>query len=250
VLAHHAAGAGPRLVLVHGFTQTGAHWRAVADDLAADHEVVRVDAPGHGGSASLTADLVEGAHLLGATAGEATYVGYSMGGRLSLALALARPDLVAGLVLVGATAGIEDPNERAHRIAADEALARRLEDEGVDAFLAWWLAQPLFAGLDERAADVHARRQNTVAGLAASLRLAGTGAQEPLWNRLGELTMPVLVVAGGDDRRFTTIARRLADAIGDNADVALVAGAGHGVHLEAPSGFLETLRPWLRLYEL
>lgn len=250
MLAHHVDGAGPRLVLVHGFSQTSAHWRGVADELALDHEVVRVDAPGHGGSAQVTADMVKGADLLATTGRRGSYIGYSMGGRLCLYLALARPDLVTGLVLVSATAGIDDPAERRRRIDADEVLARRLEDEGVDAFVARWLALPLFAGLDERAADVAARRQNTVAGLADSLRRAGTGAQEPLWHRLGELAVPVLVVAGGDDERFAALARRLAGAVGDNAEVAVVAGAGHSVHLEAPLAFLETLRSWLRRHRL
>jgi 2-succinyl-6-hydroxy-2,4-cyclohexadiene-1-carboxylate synthase len=250
VLAFEVDGGGPRLVLVHGFTQTRAHWRRVAGELAADHEVVRVDAPGHGGSAPLGADLEEGAGLLAVTGGRGTYIGYSMGGRLCLHVALARPELVAGLVLVGATAGIEDPDERRRRIAADELLARRLEDHGVDAFLQGWLAQPLFAGLDDGAADVDARRANTVAGLAASLRLAGTGAQEALWERLGELAMPVLVVAGEDDERFSALARRLGEAVGHNAEVAVVAGAGHSVHLEAPSAFLDTLRPWLARHGL
>jgi 2-succinyl-6-hydroxy-2,4-cyclohexadiene-1-carboxylate synthase len=250
VLSHDVDGAGPRLVLVHGFTQTRAHWAAVAAELAAGHEVVRVDAPGHGGSADLTADLRDGADLLAATTGRATFVGYSMGGRLCLHLALAHPDLAAGLVLVGASPGIDDQAKRQQRIAADEVWARRLEEEGLDTFLAEWLAQPLFAGLDERAADVGARRENTAAGLAASLRLAGAGAQQPLWERLAELAMPVLVVAGEDDRRFTILARRMADAIGDSAEVAVVPGAGHGVHLEAPSAFLEILRPWLRHHQL
>ena len=250
MLAHDVEGTGPRLVLVHGFTQTRAHWGLIRNRLALDHEVVRVDAPGHGRSGELTADMTEGADLLGATAGHATYIGYSMGGRLCLHLALTRPDLVRGLVLVGATAGIDDPVERARRVAADEELAQRLEAGGVDAFLAWWLAQPLFAGLDEEAADVGSRRQNTAAGLAASLRRAGTGAQEPLWDGLGRLAMPVLVVAGEHDRPFTTVARRLAGCIGDNAELVLVPGAGHSAHLEDPSGFLVHLAPWLRHHGL
>ncbi|HEX6785940.1 MAG TPA: alpha/beta fold hydrolase, partial [Acidimicrobiales bacterium] len=108
-------GAGPRVVLVHGFTQTGRSWAPIAADLGRDHEVVLVDAPGHGGSSAGRADLTEGAALLGAAGGRATYVGYSMGGRLALHLALDHPDHVDALVLLGATAGIEDEEERAAR---------------------------------------------------------------------------------------------------------------------------------------
>ena len=121
-------GAGPpRLVLVHGFTQTGRSWATIAADLATDHEVVLVDAPGHGGSGAAPVGLVQGAELLVEAGGPGVYVGYSMGGRLALHAALAAPSSVLALVLVGATAGIEDPAERAARRAADEELAASIE---------------------------------------------------------------------------------------------------------------------------
>jgi 2-succinyl-6-hydroxy-2,4-cyclohexadiene-1-carboxylate synthase len=250
VLRTDRRGQGRRIALVHGFTQTRRCWGPVADDLAGDHEVVAIDAPGHGRSASVPADPWRSADLLAAAGGDATYLGYSMGGRLCLHLALAHPRRVRGLVLVGATAGIEDPAQRAARRAEDEARARRLEAEGLDAFLDAWLAQPLFAGLPEEAACRPARRENTVAGLAASLRLAGTGAQEPLWHRLAALAMPVLVLAGEHDERFAALGRRLVAAVGDNATLALVAGAGHAAHLEAPAAFVGVLRPWLATHRL
>ena len=240
-------GAGPRVVLVHGFTQTGRSWRIVADDLARDHEVVTVDAPGHGDSAGVTTDLPSGAALLGAAGGRAVYVGYSMGGRLALHLALARPDLVDGLVLLGATAGIEVEEQRTARRAADEALAADLERDGLDVFLDRWMAQPLFASLPPEAAGRDDRRRNTAADLASSLRLAGTGTQEPLWDRLETLAMPVLVVAGEHDERFAAIGRRMAIAIGPNATFAVVPDAGHAAHLEQPRAFGQLLREWLAL---
>ena len=238
-------GSGPRLVLVHGFAQTQACWGEVAPALAADHEVVRVDAPGHGGSAGIEADLTATADLLAEVGGPATYVGYSMGGRTVLHLALARPDVVRGLVLVGATAGIDDPIEREARQVADDALAVAIEVDGVDAFLDRWLALPLFAGLDERTSFRAERSTNTAAGLASSLRLAGTGAQEPLWDRLPSITDPVLVVAGADDERFTALGRRIADGIGANATFSSVPGVGHSAHLEQPDAFLAVVHPWL-----
>jgi 2-succinyl-6-hydroxy-2,4-cyclohexadiene-1-carboxylate synthase len=173
------------------------------------------------------------------------YVGYSMGGRLCLHLALARPDLVEGLIVLGATAGIDDPGERAARREADEALAADLERGGLDAFLDRWLANPLFAGLDPASAGLDDRRRNTVRGLAQSLRRAGTGTQEPLWDRLGELTVPVLVVAGERDEKFAAHGRRMAGAIGTSATFATVPGAGHPAHLEQPAAFVAILLGWL-----
>lgn len=238
-------GAGPRVVLVHGFTQTRRCWGPVADDLATDHEVVRVDAPGHGRSADVTAGLRTGARLIADEGGAATYLGYSMGGRYCLHVALGAPELVRGLVLVGATGGIDDPAERAERRRVDDAMAARLERDGLEPFLDAWLAQPLFAGLTPEQQCRPARLENTVDGLAASLRIAGTGAQDPLWDRLDRLEMPVLVVAGEADTKFTVLGERLVASIGANATLALVPGAGHAPHLEDSAGFLAVVRPWL-----
>lgn len=241
----HGDPARPRVVLVHGFTQTRRSWRPLLAGLAEHHDVVAVDAPGHGRSSDLRTDLVDGARLLGETGGRADYVGYSMGGRLTLHLALERPDLVRRLVLVGATAGLDTEEERASRRAADEGLAQGLERDGLDPFLRRWLANPLFAGLSEETAGVEERLDNTVAGLASSLRLAGTGTQQPLWGRLGELTMPVLLVAGERDEKFTALAHRMAGAWGGPARVAVVAGAGHACHLERPRAFLDVVVAFL-----
>lgn len=243
-------GRGPRVVLVHGFAQTGRCWGPLAEDLARDHEVVRVDAPGHGRSSRFFAGLRTGARLIGDQGGEATYLGYSMGGRFVLHLALANPELVRALVLIGATGGIEDPLARAERVRLDAAMAERLERDGVHVFLDAWLAQPLFAGLSEPMQFRDERASNTVEGLAESLRQAGTGAQDPLWNRLGRLAMPVLVAAGAEDTKFSAQAQRLGAAIGANATVVTVPDAGHAAHLEKPTEFIRILREWMREHNL
>jgi 2-succinyl-6-hydroxy-2,4-cyclohexadiene-1-carboxylate synthase len=233
------------LVLVHGFTQTSACWSPVDDALAATHDLVRVDAPGHGGSTGVRLDLVAGGEAIAAAGGAGTYLGYSMGGRFCLHTALSRPDLVERLVLVSATAGIDDPRERSARRTTDERLADHLLAVGVPAFVDEWLALPLFSGLPPERAHRAARLESSAEGLASSLRLAGTGTQLPLWDRLGELAMPVLVVAGAGDAKFVALAERLAAAIGPGAELAVVDDAGHTVHLEQPERFLTVLLAWL-----
>ena len=233
------------MVLVHGFTQTRRSWERLLPRLAAEHEVLAVDAPAHGRSAAHRTDLVEGARMLGETGGRAAYVGYSMGGRLALHLAVERPELVERLVLVGATAGLDTEDERAQRRAADEALAADLERDGLDAFLNRWLANPLFATLPTDAAGVEDRLENTVDGLAASLRLTGTGTQRPLWDDLPRLTMPVLFVVGELDAKFTAIAHRMRERWGGDATVEVIPGAGHACHLERPDQFLDVVVPFL-----
>jgi 2-succinyl-6-hydroxy-2,4-cyclohexadiene-1-carboxylate synthase len=238
-------GAGPRLVLVHGFTQTSRSWAAIADDLAADHEVVTVDAPGHGASAPADGGLAVGADAMVAAAGAGVYVGYSMGARYVLRAALARPDAVRAAVLLGAHPGIEASDERAARRASDETLAASIEADGVDAFLERWLAQPLFASLPPSAADVADRRRNTAGGLASSLRIAGTGAEPDVWTAVDRIRQPVLVLAGANDSKFVAIGRRLAAAVGANAHFETVPDAGHAAHLEQPAAFLAIVRAWL-----
>lgn len=221
-------------MLVHGFTQTARSWDPLLPALA-EHEVVAVDAPGHGGNAHVRADLVATGALL-AEHGPAIYVGYSMGGRMCLHVP---PSAMTGLVLISATAGIEDDDERAARRQSDEALAERIETIGVDAFLEEWLALSMFAGLRERGA-----RSTDPMGLASSLRLAGTGTQVPRWDRLGEVTCPALVIAGAEDEKFVALARRLHAGLPDST-LEIVEGAGHTAHLEQPEAFLDVLTRWL-----
>lgn len=236
-----------RVVLVHGFTQTNQSWSTAADGLADEgFEVVLVDAPGHGRSRDMRVDLWHAGAALIEVGGDATYVGYSMGARIALHAALLHPDRVRRLVMLGSTAGIDDPTERRERRRADEALAVSLETDGLEPFLKRWMASPLFATLSPEAAGRESRLANSVEGLASSLRLCGTGTQDPpLWDRLGELHMPTLLLAGELDTKFRALARRLAVAIGQSASVELIAGAGHSAHLEQPKRFLAVLRQFL-----
>ena len=212
------------LVLLHGFTQTGASWDGVSRALAGRYRAVAPDL----GAGPWEAELDRLEALAPAVF---TLCGYSMGGRLALALALRIPRRVQRLVLVSASPGLSDAGERAARRAADEALADRIEAIGVDAFAREWAAQPLFAGQPAQvAAAAHADRLRRSAGeLAAQLRGLGTGAMPSLWERLGELPMPVSAVVGEQDPKFRAIAERM------GFPVAVVPGAGHALPLEAPA---------------
>jgi 2-succinyl-6-hydroxy-2,4-cyclohexadiene-1-carboxylate synthase len=246
-------GQGPRLVMAHGFTQTGRVWGSLDTRLAADHQVVLVDLPGHGGSAPIRATLAQGCRLLADVGGHATYLGYSMGARFCLQLALTRPAVVDGLVLISGTGGLDDPAERRARRRSDEALAAELDpiDVGgpgpvsVESFVGRWLENPMFDGIDPHASGWEERLRNTGPGLASSLRLAGTGTQRPSWPSLGRLSMPVLIVTGERDAKFCALGRRLARSIGSNAAHVVVAGAGHAPHLQRPDAVAQLIRSHL-----
>lgn len=244
------------VVLVHGFTQNARCWGPLLPAVAAHHRVIAIDAPGHGDSPAHhdTASFQEAAALVGEVGGAATYVGYSMGGRLCLRLACDRPDLVRRLVLIGATPGLIDAQQRRDRRMADDALATRLLTIGLGPFLDEWLALPLFAGLPLSARHLDARLTNRAEGLAASLRHCGTGSQEPMWDRLASLPMPVLLAAGAEDGAFADVARRMQAACNGAAppgarapaELRLIAGAGHTAHLERPDDCSAILLEWLQ----
>lgn len=235
------------IVLLHGFGQDHRCWGPLRRALEAEHDVTALDLPGHGGAAAIEADLWTTADLVAASIeSPATVVGYSLGGRVALHVALAHPEVVERLVLVSATAGIDDDAEREARRLDDESLAARIERDGVGAFVEGWLALPLFARLPSDGRFEEERRSNSAAGLASSLRRAGTGTQEPLWDRLGEIEVPALVVAGQQDTKFRRLAERLAAGIGPGARLAVVGEAGHSVHLEQPVVTAELVTAWLR----
>lgn len=219
------------VVALHGFAGTGRTWEAVSPRYRAP------DLPGHGAAGDVRPVTFDGCvrRVLAAAPERFTLAGYSMGGRIALHVALAAPERVARLVLVATTAGIEDAGERAARRAADEALANEIEGGDIEAFVARWSAQPLFAGDPPEAVALwhEDMRRNEPAGLAAALRGIGTGAMAPLWGRLGELAMPALVVVGERDAKFRAIGERLAAAL-PRAACEVVPRAGHGLPREAP----------------
>ncbi|HKG01780.1 MAG TPA: 2-succinyl-6-hydroxy-2,4-cyclohexadiene-1-carboxylate synthase [Conexibacter sp.] len=225
------------IVLLHGFTQTGRSWGPTIAALAERYRALAPDIRGHGSASDARpVDLASvQADVLALAPERFTLAGYSMGGRIALSLALAAPERVARLVLVGASPGIPDAEERRTRREADEALAERIEREGIEAFAAHWSSLPLFADQPLAvAAAAHAERlSQSPAGLVAALRGLGTGVMEPLWERLPQLAIPVVLIVGERDGKFRAIAERMADVLPE-ADVHVVPEAGHAVQLELP----------------
>jgi 2-succinyl-6-hydroxy-2,4-cyclohexadiene-1-carboxylate synthase len=217
----------PKVVLVPGFTQTASSWNGVREVVDQSCDVVAVDVP-------IRETFAATADAIAARGRRAVYVGYSMGGRLCLRLALDHPQLVRGLVLVSATPGIVDDDARAARVASDEELARSVERDGVDAFLERWLDQPLFATVPPDAPGLAERLLLPPRHLKHCLRVLGTGVMEPMWTRLGELTMPVALVTGSLDQKYDTIALQMLERIA--APVAHVRlEGGHALPLEQPA---------------
>lgn len=245
-----ARGTGRPLLLLHGFTGRGAAWGAHATAFARSFRTIVVDLPGHGrtgihpdvarnGVERTADDLALLLERLGAV--PSSVLGYSLGARVALRLAVTHPETVARLVLESPSAGLASAAERAARRRADAALARSLERDGIEAFVAAWERQPIFAGQaalpPRRAARLRRLRlRNDAAGLAASLRAAGQGAMEPLHGRLRAVRVPTLVIAGALDPVGRARAEVVAAGVPD-ARLAIVDGAGHMPHEERPLRF-------------
>jgi 2-succinyl-6-hydroxy-2,4-cyclohexadiene-1-carboxylate synthase len=236
----------PTVLLLHGFTHTGSSWEPVIAALGERYRALAPDLRGHGSAGVLTPvnlDAVLGDLEPLLEPGPVTVVGYSMGGRIALHLALSRPEHIERLILIGASPGIAEAAEREERRRADEALADEIERSGIEEFASRWAQTPILRDLPPAIqARAHTDRlRNAPTGLARALQGLGTGALPTLWDRLGELRMPVFLVVGERDQKFREIAGRMAKAI-RRSEIVVVPGAGHAVHLVAPQRVAEMIR--------
>ena len=249
-------GDGEPLLLLHGFTGSVEAWgEETFKGLTQAYQVVAVDILGHGASDfSTDADryrveevLRDLCQVLDAVGVEtARWLGYSMGGRIALAGAVLRPGRVSSLILESASPGLAGENERRARRRADDALAEGILRGGMEAFVDHWMGLPLFATQGKlppkiREANRERRLRNNPEALAACLRGLGTGAQPSFWDDLPGIRVPALVLAGEEDQKFSTLARRMAGMI-QGAELRLIPRAGHSIHLENPFAWLAAVR--------
>lgn len=259
------AGEGPPLLLLHGFTGSSLTWSPAAlVRLQHSFRVIAPDLPGHGlspvptsgewgpGSEGaierLASELVSLVRGLGVE--RFPVLGYSMGGRLALALAAGFPGAVDALILESASPGLEGEDERAERRRSDGSLADAILARGMDWFVDHWTSLPLFETRHALPASVAARvregiRDNDPAGLAFALRRFGTGSQPSYWGRLKDLGCPTLLIAGAVDRKFARINREMAAEIPE-CRLVVVPGIGHTVHLESPDLWTDLVSLYLQ----
>ena len=265
-IVYHYTIAGPAilnssqlpLVLLHGFTGSGTNWRTLSDRLPPTMPIITIDLLGHGQTdapadparyrmAAAAQDLVD---LLAVVApGPVNLLGYSMGGRLALYLALTYPHLIDQLILESASPGLTEATARAARIESDEALADRIAREGIPAFVEYWEAIPLFASQQTLPAAIRQqsrdhRLHNRSIGLANSLRGMGTGVQPPLWDQLANFSRPTLLLTGALDQKFCAIAQQMAARL-PTANHLTIPHAGHTIHLEQPDAWAAAISTFL-----
>lgn len=234
------------VTLLHGFTLNGSSWDELVSLMPAGWRWLQPNLR-RATMDDCAADLVELWDHLGVE--RSHVVGYSMGGRLALHVAVRLPERTRSLFTIGAHAGLGAEARKARR-AADEALAQRIEREGVEAFVRYWEAMPMFEGISRRGpqflAWLHSLRMaNTPEGLAGSLRGMGPGAMEPLWDGLSSLLTPSTFVAGEKDTTFVAHAQRLNESVAGSR-LQIVGDSGHSAQFEQAADTAEILAGHLR----
>lgn len=244
------------ILFLHGFLGDRADFAQVISLLSDQFYCLAVDLPGHGktrvaggdesysmpNTARAIIDLLDILNIE-----RCFLVGYSMGGRLALYLALHFPQRFPKIVLESASPGLKTQQERDARIQHDFKLARQLETSDFSLFLSNWYNQPLFASLKnhpEFNRIIEAKLQNNPFELAKSLRNLSTGCQPCLWDKLKQNTNPLLLLVGEYDRKFLSINTEMA-RLCEAARLQIISSCGHNIHFEDVNAFSEQIRQFL-----
>lgn len=247
------------IVMLHGFTGSTKTWEQIASMLP-QYRIIAIDCIGHGQTKSpkdvtlykmnhQLAVLEEVFKALQLTS--FTLIGYSMGGRIALSYAVKYPGRVQALILESASPGLRTEQERNVRKEADDALANKIEANGVTSFVDAWENIPLFASQKRLPQHVQQaireeRLQQNEQGLANSLRGMGTGMMPPIWDKLHTLSVPVTLITGAFDTKFVDIAREMTTFI-QNVRHLTVNDVGHIIHVENPSEFATIVKETISL---
>ncbi len=247
----------PAIVFLHGFLGNGNSWDKIIPLVSENYYCITIDLPGHGQTlpeddlhytmphcSKLIVRLLDNLGIL-----KFSLVGYSMGGRQSLFMAMNYPERIEKLVMESSSPGLKTNKERIERQKSDEKLAQELENAPLEQFLHKWYSQPLFDSLRQNQKTfqklIDKRKKNNPMSLAKSLRFMGTGVSDPLWSKMADLQVPTLLIVGEYDHKFQEIAKDMSTKSNKIA-MSSVADAGHNVHLEQSPKYAQILKSFLK----
>ncbi|UWX57263.1 2-succinyl-6-hydroxy-2,4-cyclohexadiene-1-carboxylate synthase [Chlorobaculum sp. MV4-Y] len=246
----------PKIVFLHGFLGSGSDWLSFARKLENRFCSILVDLPGHG-EAGIPVDgdperffmqtvAALKSEIRRLSAEPCVLVGYSMGGRIGLALALRHPELFSKAMIVSSSPGLRTEEERAARRKSDEGIARKIE-RNFEGFIRFWYDQSLFATLKSHALfhEVEAqRKQGSPQDLARALRLLGTGNQPSFWSELPECRVPMLFCVGEKDAKYVEIGKQMVELC-PSSSLEFFERCGHTLHIEEPERFLASVERFI-----
>jgi 2-succinyl-6-hydroxy-2,4-cyclohexadiene-1-carboxylate synthase len=249
------------LFFIHGFAGSVEDWHEIADALSADFKIVCIDMPGFGKSdkpdspefyTQLFGRTVITSVIKQLSLSQVILVGYSMGGRFALDVVAAESQSVVGLILESSSPGIDDDEQRELRVKADNALAHAITEKGMEWFVNYWADLGLFQSQKalpeiKRMQQNHHRLENSPLALAHSLTSFGTGMMEPLWNYLYTIDVPVLLMSGELDSKFSSINGRMSVMFPLSKHV-MVKNTGHNIHFENPAEFVTLLKDFVNKF--
>ncbi|MBE4908407.1 2-succinyl-6-hydroxy-2,4-cyclohexadiene-1-carboxylate synthase [Bacillus luteolus] len=243
-------GKGSSLLFLHGFTGSSQNWLPIVSMFEDTYQCILIDILGHGRTDSpansklydiekVSRDIISILDEL--LIDNVTLIGYSMGGRLALALAINYPQRINKLILESSSPGLLLESERNIRSENDLKLANDIRKNGIEWFVNYWEQIPLFETQHSLSTEVKQairkqRLNNKTVGLVNSLIGMGTGSQPSYWDRLGSLEIPVLLICGEVDQKFCEIAKQMSKKL-PNAKVEKITGVGHAIHVEHPKFF-------------
>uniref|UniRef100_A0A803L7K1 Mandelate racemase/muconate lactonizing enzyme C-terminal domain-containing protein n=1 Tax=Chenopodium quinoa TaxID=63459 RepID=A0A803L7K1_CHEQI len=259
---------GNTLLFLHGFLGTGEDWTPIMTALSGSAKCLSIDLPGHGSSIlqslddsgnptegqSLSIELVAAvlSQLINKiSTGKVTLIGYSMGARIALYMALRFSGQIDGAVVISGSPGLRDEMERRIRAAKDDSRAQSIISFGLVPFLENWYSSDLwnsFRGHPSYDKVVASRLEHhDIHGLAKALSGLSIGRQMPLWEDLKHCKIPLMFVVGEKDEKFKSISRNISRIMGQttNHEVVEVSDCGHAVHLENPLALVRLLRQFL-----
>ena len=246
------------IILLHGFTGSHSTWEMLSKKLVdEDYFLVLPDLPGHGRSADSTAMSVDRVCdslleiLYDLKISKATILGYSMGARIALNFAIVYQSHTRSLILESCTPGILDEAERQKRRLDDESLGKSIRRRGLDWFVDYWENLEVFASQKSLDGGIRARIRNerfsnSPIGLAKSLEGAGTGSMLPMWLKLRDIRVPVLLLAGEKDEKYISIAKEMKRKMPANSTLSIIKDSGHAPHIEDYPKFENTITNFLR----
>ena len=253
----HGSKASPAILMLHGFLGSSKDWFEVTDTLKSKFFCILPDLPGHGRTKSLSdSDYAMQSTALSLLAilnqeeiKQAALVGYSMGGRLALYLALTHSEYFSKLILESASPGLKTEKERQARMASDAAVISNLKTQTIDEFITGWYSQPMFDTIRQVSGKFEEllknRSENKAENLSKSLKFIGSGVQPSLWDILPDLKQPTLLIVGANDNKFKSVACEMQER-SEAISLATIASAGHNAHFERLQEFVMELQKFLK----
>jgi 2-succinyl-6-hydroxy-2,4-cyclohexadiene-1-carboxylate synthase len=247
----HWGGTEPNIYGLHGFMGTGQDFSLLANHL--DNAFTAVDLIGHGLSESPTE---EAPYRLMAQLGflqhylpkHSILMGYSMGARLALQFACRSNNPPKALILVSGTAGLHSEREIEERLRWDQEMSSSIVRDGVPQFVERWQETPIIQSQKNiKKSHYEVMRSNRLRqspiGLSNSMRFFGAGSMPHCWDLLASLSIPVLLIVGGQDEKYIDLSLSMLDLI-PNASLAVIPNVGHCAHLEDPVACHQAITRW------